>query len=524
MNNFDKLLELRLNMVSFKKKVNPRRKQVQNNRAAERKGKVAEFLHSNMPRSILSGIVFAAIATLILSIRVDKSTFYISTGGVMFAYFIISMLITSAMGLYIHFNEPRILLKFSRITALSTLFIVLLSLTKSGGMNDEWMYLSTGTAVASAMILSITYNQRSALLLSILYAVLASFAVSKDHSVELMLTMVTGIFGCCFNMREIRNRMKLIQVSAITAILVFGAAFAANIINSQSMINVFQRSGSAAVITMAVGLVIQGFLPLIEKLFGVVTSMTLIDYSDANQPLLRKLAMDAPGTFSHSLLVGLIAETAAEEIGVNGLLCRVGAYYHDIGKANKPDYFFENQMGMENRHERLTPAMSKHVIVGHVKDGIEIAKEYKLPAPIRQFIETHHGKTLIKFFYEQAKNRDNSKNGSINEQDYRYPGDYPQTKEAAIVMLADSVEGAVRAMQEPSSSRIQSLIHKMAMERLEDGQFDDCELTFKELRKIIDSLAKSLVAHHHARIAYPESKLPQNGKDREEDVGYTNNQ
>jgi cyclic-di-AMP phosphodiesterase PgpH len=259
-------------------------------------------------------------------------------------------------------------------------------------------------------------------------------------------------------------------------------------------------------VTLVVGLIIQGFLPIIEQLFGVVTSMTLIDYSDANQPLLRKLAMEAPGTFSHSLLVGTIAEKAAEEIGVNGLLCRVGAYYHDIGKVNKPDYFFENQMGGSNRHDRLSPTMSKHVIVGHVKDGAEIAKEYKLPAAIRQFIETHHGRTLIKCFYEQAKKQDFSKNGSINEQDYRYPGPFPQTKEAAIVMLADSVEGAVRAMQEPSASRIHSLIHNMAMERLQDGQFDNCDLTLKELSKIVETLAKSLIAHHHARIAYPETK------------------
>ncbi len=518
-------------MVTFKKKVNPRRKQVKENRAAERKGKLSEFLNSDMPRSIVFGILFAVISALILSVNIDGSTLYIYSTGVISAYFIISLLISSAMGLYIFFYEPCILGKFSRICAISALFVVLLLFAKTGAITEEWMYLSTGTAVACAMILSITYNQSSALVLSILYAVLASFAVPRDNSVEIMLTMITGIFGCCFNMREIRTRMKLIQVSAITACLVFGAAFAVNIINSQSLINVFQRSGSAALITMAVGLIIQGFLPIIERLFGVVTSMTLIDYSDANQPLLRKLAMDAPGTFSHSLLVGLIAEKAAETIGVNGLLCRVGAYYHDIGKANKPDYFFENQMGKQNRHDRLTPAMSKHVIVGHVKDGIEIAKEYKLPSPIRQFITTHHGKTLIKFFYEEAKKRDCPKNSPVSEQDYRYPGPLPQTKEAAIVMLADSVEGAVRAMQEPSPSRIKTLIHAMAMERLQDGQFDDCGLNFKELAQVIDALTKSLVAHHHARIAYPESKSPSksNGAfvsngNANQDAKYTNYQ
>jgi putative nucleotidyltransferase with HDIG domain len=469
-------------------------------------GKVSEFLNSYLPHSIAFGILFALAATLVLSINSDRNSIYISSAASIFAYFIIALLITSAMGLYIYNYEPRIIKKFSRTTALCVLMIILLTLTKGGALTDEWMYLSTGTAVTSAMILSITYNQQTALVISVLYAVLASFAVSRGSNVEMMLTMMTGVFGCCFNMKEIRTRMKLIQVSAITALLVFCAAFSVNIINHLPLINVFQRSGSAALVTLAVGLIIQGFLPIIERLFGVVTSMTLIDYSDANQPLLRKLAMGAPGTFSHSLLVGTIAEKAAEEIGVNGLLCRVGAYYHDIGKVNKPDYFYENQMGGYNRHDQLSPTMSKHVIVGHVKDGAEIAKEYKLPSAIRQFIETHHGRTLIKYFYEEARKQDSSKNGCVNEQDYRYPGPYPQTKEAAIVMLADSVEGAVRAMQDPSASKIRTLIHNMAMERLQDGQFDDCDLTLKELRKIVEALAKSLIAHHHARIAYPESK------------------
>ena len=385
-------------MTMFKKKVSPRRQQVRENRAAERMGKISEFMNSYLPRCISLGILFSIAATLILSIKRDGSTLYINSTPVVFAYFAISLLITSAMGLYISFYEPKIIKRFPRTAAFSCLLTVLLLLTKIGALTEEWVYLATGTAITSAMILSITYNQRTALVLSILYALLASFAVAKDNNVEMMMTMITGIFGCCFNMKEIRTRMKLIQVSAITAILVFCAAFSVNIINDLSLINVFQRSGSAAIVTLIVGLIIQGFLPIIEHLFGVVTSMTLLDYSDANQPLLRKLAMEAPGTFSHSLLVGTIAEKAAEEIGVNGLLCRVGAYYHDIGKVNKPDYFFENQMGGYNRHDQLSPTMSKHVIVGHVKDGAEIAKEYKLPSAIRQFIETHHGKNAHKIF------------------------------------------------------------------------------------------------------------------------------
>jgi hypothetical protein len=233
--------------------------------------------------------------------------------------------------------------------------------------------------------------------------------------------------------------------------------------------------------------------------------MTLLDYSDANQPLLKKLAMEAPGTFSHSLLIGTIAEAAADSIGANGLLCRVGAYYHDIGKTNKPPYFIENQMGSASRHDQLSPAMSQLVIVGHVKDGIEIAKEYGLPAVLRQFIETHHGTTLIEYFYNEAKKKLDDKQATVSESEFRYPGPKPQTKEAAIVMLADTSESAARSMAELTPGRIDVIVHNMAVKRLQDGQFDDCDLTLRELSLIESSIAKSLAAHHHGRIPYPKS-------------------
>jgi len=236
-----------------------------------------------------------------------------------------------------------------------------------------------------------------------------------------------------------------------------------------------------------------------------------LDYSDANQPLLRKLAMEAPGTFSHSLLVGSIGEAAAEAISRNGLLCRVGAYYHDIGKINKPSYFAENEMGSTSRHKELSPAMSQLIIVGHVKDGAEMAKEYGLPAVLRQFIETHHGTTLVEYFYNEAKKlkTKNSKLKTVDapsESEFRYAGPKPRTKEAAIVMLADTVEGAVRSLTEVTPTRIEAVVHNMAMKRLQDGQFDECDLSLRELSQIEMSISKTLAAHYHGRIAY--SKAP----------------
>jgi putative nucleotidyltransferase with HDIG domain len=270
--------------------------------------------------------------------------------------------------------------------------------------------------------------------------------------------------------------------------------------------DIFKNAGWHALATFLVGLFIQSLLPLIEKIFRIATSMTLLDYSDANQPLLKRLAMEAPGTFSHSLLLGSVAEAAAEAIDCNGLLCRVGAYYHDIGKINKPSYFVENEIGSTSRHVELSPAMSQLIIIGHVKDGIEMAKEYGLPAVLRQFIETHHGTTLIEYFYGEAKKKQDEKQSPPSESEFRYAGPKPRTKEAAIVMLADTVEGAVRSMHgELTPTKIEAAVHNMAMKRLRDGQLDECELSLRELSQIEASISKTLAAHHHGRIAYPKA-------------------
>ncbi|GAJ00950.1 unnamed protein product, partial [marine sediment metagenome] len=279
-----------------------------------------------------------------------------------------------------------------------------------------------------------------------------------------------------------RTRMKLLEVSALAAVMVFITALALGFLGSEPKVgNIFRNAGFHAVAALLAGLLIQSLLPLIEKIFHIATSMTLLDYSDANQPLLKKLAMEAPGTFSHSLLIGSVAEAAAEAIGGNGLLCRVGAYYHDIGKINKPGYFVENEMGSTSRHLELSPAMSQLIIVGHVKDGIEMAKEYGIPAVLRQFIETHHGTTLVEYFYDEAKKKHDEKQPPPSESEFRYTGPKPRTKEAAIVMLADTVEGAARSLTEVTPTKVEAVVHNMAMKRLQDGQFDECDLSLREL-------------------------------------------
>jgi hypothetical protein len=382
---------------------------------------------------------------------------------------------------------------------------MLLALTKFGAVLTDHTCWGTGTAAVAAIILAIAYNQRFAIGMSIFYCVLAAFAASETADFKAFLIMSATAYACCLSLREVRTRIKLLQVGATAAIVGLVTSLTLDfVMGDVKPLTALSNAGWHGFAALVVSVIIQGLLPLIEKAFRIATSMTLLDYSDANQPLLKRLAMEAPGTFSHSLMIGSIAEAAAESIGRNGLLCRVGAYYHDIGKMNKPSYFVENQVGPSSRHEDLSPAMSQLIISGHVKDGKEIAKEYKLPVVLRQFIETHHGTTLIEYFYNEAVKKTGKNKMPPSESEYRYEGPRPRTKEAAIVMLADAIESAVRSLQEVTPAKIETVIKNMSMKRMQDGQLDECDMTFRELATVQASMVKTLTAHYHGRIAYPE--------------------
>jgi hypothetical protein len=260
---------------------------------------------------------------------------------------------------------------------------------------------------------------------------------------------------------------------------------------------------------LAAGFLISGSLPFIEATFGAVTDISLLELGDVSHPLLQELVRRAPGTYNHSITVASIGETAADAIGANGLLVRVGAYFHDIGKMLKPHYFVENATGDENRHDHLAPAMSTLIIIGHVKDGADLAHEHNLPRPVVDFIEQHHGTTLVEYFYHEAARLAEEQpdhRTDADESHFRYPGPKPQTRETAVLMIADAVEGASRALSEPTPSRIERLVHEIAMRRLLDGQFDECGLTITELSRIEESLTKSLTAMYHGRVKYPEPR------------------
>jgi putative nucleotidyltransferase with HDIG domain len=268
-------------------------------------------------------------------------------------------------------------------------------------------------------------------------------------------------------------------------------------------------------------------LGVFERLFDITTDVTLLELSDLNHPLLKDLSVKAPGTFHHSIIVGNLAESAAIAIGANSLMARVGSYYHDIGKMEKPEYFVENQKDKNNKHESLAPNMSAIILSSHVKNGLELAERYKLPKLIRDFIPEHHGKNLMSYFYNKAKEDSDPKD--INESDFRYPGPSPKSKETAIVMLADTVEAATRTLGNPSAGRLRKQVEELVEQRFLEGELDDSDLTMRDLKGIIEGFMSVLLGIFHQRIEYPkseESKKPntQNGSKKDKVVKVINNE
>ena len=419
----------------------------------------------------------------------------------------IVVLLTILLSAYVAKFQPRVVRNYARAAAIAILLVLMLLLPVLAGIGNSSLYLfGLAPTILVAMILTIAYDERFALGVATVHAVLVTLALDAD--VNFFLILLTGVVTCCFMLDDVRSRNKLIEVGGITALAMVAATVAMGLVNMDPGRFILFQCLYSGLAGMAAGFVVLGILPTIEKTFRITTSMTLLELGDLSQPLMRRLSMEAPGTYQHSLQVATLSSEAAEEIGANALLCRVAAHYHDIGKINKPDYFIENQSPGNNRHLNLHPNMSLTIILGHVKYGIEFAKEYNLPTSLFPFIQQHHGTTLVEFFYHRActqHEQTHPDEPAISETQYRYPGPKPRTKETAILMLADAVESATRTLVEPTAGRIEGLVHELAMKRLMDGQFDDCELTMRDLVRIESSLVKTLMSFYHGRIAYPST-------------------
>ena len=364
-------------------------------------------------------------------------------------------------------------------------------------------YLYLFPFAAGAMIVRIFMNSEVALVYCAILAPLLGIMFENN-----MLVVIYSLLGSIVGAHGVRHCTSRgtvyaagLKVSVVNLALALSFQILNNAIFTTQTLYVALFALLSGFISAAL---VSSFIPLIETLFQYTTNIKLLELANLNSPVLRELMIKAPGTYHHSIVVGNLVEAAAESIGANPLLARVAAYYHDIGKASKPLYFIENQGGEENRHDKLAPSMSALILVSHIKEGAELAREKRLGQPIIDIIRQHHGTALIKFFYERAKSQAAASGQIVDERDFRYPGPKPQTREAGIVMLADCVEAASRTLMNPSPDRIQGLVQKLINNIFIDGQLDECELTLKNLHEIARSFTAILNGIFHHRIDYPE--------------------
>lgn len=407
-------------------------------------------------------------------------------------------------GYYIRRRELRIIDDLGRLATLLAVVVVTVSLMIVTSQ-DEWR-AELIPLMLFGMTVAIAYQQEIALLLSAAVTLIGVAALGHDLSTAVVLLAATA--GAILLLGRVRSRLKLLTVGFFAAGVAFLTTIGIGILDDEPLWLTLKAAALWAIWAVIAGSLMTCLLPLVERVFGVQTDLSLIELGDPAHPLLQELIRRAPGTYNHSITVASLAESAAETIGARGLLVRVGAYFHDIGKMLKPGYFVENQGQGDNRHRSLLPAMSTLVIIAHVKDGADLARQNKIPEPIIDFIQQHHGTTLVEYFYRQAsESKKLDPNGSeVDESSFRYPGPKPQTKEAGILMLADAVESASRVLVEPTPSRIENLVEEISRKRLLDGQFDECGLTLEEVRRVGDSLVKSLTAVYHGRVKYPDQE------------------
>ena len=427
--------------------------------------------------------------------------------AVLFSMVIVLSILT---GYYAVHNEPRLVQNLGRLAVYLSVLVLTAGLSRA--LSFDPLRAEIVPLLVTTMILAIAYNQELALLSACVLSLLIALGSTAElgHFVELISTAAAAVIP----LHRVRSRSTLIKVGLIAALVNVLVVVGVGIAQSQSVellrdTHLLMFALKSAAWSLAAGYFVAGSLPVVEQVFGVVTEIKLLEMSDPSHPLLQELVRRAPGTYNHSIAVASLAESAAESIGANGLLVRVGAYFHDIGKMLKPQYFIENvQAGTESRHEHLAPAMSTLIIIGHVKDGVDLARQHNLPSQLIDFIEQHHGTTLVEYFYHEATRQAEKQIDpeETEESAFRYPGPKPQTREAGVLMIADAVESASRTLTDPTPKRLETLVHAITMKKLLDRQFDECSLRLSDIRAIEQSLVKSLIGVYHGRIRYPDAK------------------
>ena len=420
-----------------------------------------------------------------------------------------AVLYSLVMG-YLYLFRRRLFRSNGYILLLSLLFLLPTGVASYLRGHTETLMLILPLPL-SAMLAAVLFDVEVGFVLTVSGALLSGQFL--DNLGIVVLSVLAGTVAVA-SVRQVRHRRQFYGAFAFLPLVYLAGV---PLLYSVRFLEV-ESLGRAMALGAAGGLLFPvltiGLLPVLEGLFGITTNITLVELSDLNHPLLRELAIRAPGTYNHTIIVSILAEAAAEAIGANSLLTRVGAYYHDIGKMKKLEYFIENQMGGANPHDRLNPTMSALILAAHVRDGIELAEEHGLPRTVQDFIPQHHGTSLMEFFYDKAKKQ---REKDVSEDSFRYPGPKPQSKEAAIVMLADSVESSVRSLRERTAARVKGMVREIVRGKLEDGQLDESDLTLRDLTRIEESFLPVLMGVFHPRVAYPGQERREGAGDRGRD-------
>lgn len=368
---------------------------------------------------------------------------------------------------------------------------------------DQNAYYYIFPFAVGTLLVRIVLNSEISLVFAIISAIVTGALFGNSFAI-MIFAFLTSLSGAHW-VRHVTERSSLFRAGLRLGMFNFVLIFALHLMTSRPFdLQLLYKLGFGFAGGLVAAVVVTGIVPLVESIFRYTTNIKLLELANMNNPLLRDLMVQAPGTYHHSIIVGNLAEAAAENIGVNPLMVRVAAYYHDIGKIKKPLYFIENIGGQENRHDKLAPSMSSLILMAHVKDGTEMAREHRLGQTLIDIIRQHHGTSLMKFFYDRAKSKAVPGVEQIDERDYRYPGPKPQTREAALILLADAVEAASRTLTDPSPARIQGMVQKIINNIFIDGQLDECELTLKDIHNIAKSFNIVLGGIFHYRVDYPE--------------------
>lgn len=413
---------------------------------------------------------------------------------------------------YIRLNYKETFENTKKLILINVINLVALLLARAVGIISPFLI----PFACAPMLLTLLLNYKISLVLSTLNLILICALNGFDIQV-MIIGLVNSLLGATL-LKKMQQRNELLYSTLYIAIVSAVLTLSTGILVSSNLIDVGIKAGITVVGGLLSGIFALGILPFLEGTFDEVTTLKLLELSNPNNQLLKKLLMAAPGTYHHSMLVANLAEVAAEEVGANPIVVRIGSYYHDIGKTERPYYFGENQMGGDNPHNNIPASLSSKIIISHVKDGLELARKHNLPKIIQDIIAEHHGTTIVKYFYYTVKNGCENPE-EVNKEDYMYPGPIPKTKESGVVMLADSVEAAVRSIKDPNKDKINEMVKSIIDDKLASGQLSNCDLTLKDIEKIKKCFLTILNGIYHHRIEYPKENIKElSDKNQENDI------